>query len=91
MVNQTTKVAITFPKRLVQQAAQYSVKEYGIKFPELVRHLLVEFIKEHNKTVILSEESIREVGTAFEDFKRGDYMVVDPRNERALNQALRIE
>jgi len=53
--------------------------------------LLVEFIKEHNKTVILSEESIREVGTAFEDFKRGDYMVVDPRNERALNQALRIE
>lgn len=92
MVTQITKIAITFPKKLVEQASEYSKREYGIKFPELVRYLLIDFIKGQEKAYIelLDDETIQEVGVALEEIKGGNYIAVDPSDEEALNRALGI-
>lgn len=93
MLAQTIKVAITFPKKLVRQASEYSKREYGIKFSELVRYLLIDFIKGQEKVHIepLDDETIQEVGVALEEIKGGNYIAVDPSDEEALNRALGIK
>lgn len=88
MNTQTTKIAITFPKTLHRRAKQLAAQEYGLPFPDLVRHLLIDYVEKRMEypVEILDEKTEKSLGRALEDVKAGKVFI--PKNDKELRTFL---
>ncbi len=65
---------MVFPGRLAK-LIESKAKRFGISFAEYLRHLAIKDI-ETEEYEILDEKTEKELGKAFEDYRKGDYVVL---------------
>jgi hypothetical protein len=75
---------ITFSPQLYSLVEQ-KAKKLGITFPEYIRSLAVEDLKD-NDYIVASPEMERQIGIAMKEFEDGNYVELDPDNPEDMKK-----
>ena len=70
---------ITFSPQL-HSLVEEKAKKLGVTFPEYIRTLAVQDLKENNDYIIASPETERQIGIALKEFEEGKGFEYDPDN-----------
>lgn len=82
---------ITFSPQLYQ-LAYHKAKMLGLSFADYIRHLTVADVKEEAENIpMVDEETEKRIGESLKALERGEYIDIDPRNEKELNKFLGIK
>lgn len=80
---------ITFSPQLAQYI-EFKADKLGVSFPEYIRSLALNDIKDEvDDMIIASPEIERQIGIAIEEGKRGEGTELDPFNEKDLEELFR--
>lgn len=86
MQKQRVQKLITFSPQLYE-LVEGKAQRLGVTFPEYIRSLALEDIKDNKAPYItVSPELEEEIELSLADFKKGDYKEFDPENEDDMNE-----
>ncbi len=86
MQKQRVQKLITFSPQLYD-LVEGKAQRLGVTFPEYIRSLALEDIKDNKAPYItVSPELEEEIELSLADFKKGDYKEFDPENENDMNE-----
>lgn len=69
--------------------ANLQAMRLGLSFPEYVRHLLANAVERKEEYIpMVDEETEKRIGESLKDIEKGNYIVVEPGDKKALEKAL---
>lgn len=89
MANKRIQKLVTYSPKLFELATQRA-QELGLSFNEYQRYVMAKDIDERAIPMV-DEETEKRIGESLKAYNRGEYVTIDPSNEKALNEFLGIK